>query len=83
MFLDASYNRLSEIPSEFGNATTLRYVNLAGNELRGLPHTALTMNFHKLKLKNNFMHRTFWRDMELFQLGFSLFLGFVSFLPAV
>ena len=67
MFLDASYNQLNELPPEFGQCETLRYINLAGNELRGLPHTALNMNLHKCRLKNNFMHRTFWPDLDKYQ----------------
>lgn len=67
MFLDASYNQLRQLPLAFGHCQTLRYVNLAGNELRGLPHTALSMSLHKLRLKNNFMHRTFWPDLDKYQ----------------
>jgi hypothetical protein len=65
IFVDLSYNYLTDIlPESIGHCDTLRYLNLAGNELTGMPHTSIKMNFHKIKLKNNLMSKAFWKDMD-------------------
>ena len=67
MFLDLSYNFLSDLPDEISECTTLRYLNICGNELRGLPCSAINMTFQKIKLKNNYMGNAFWKDLEKYQ----------------
>lgn len=67
IFLDLSYNFLSELPDELSECSSLRYLNICGNELRGLPCSAINMTFQKIKIKNNYMGNAFWKDLEKYQ----------------
>ena len=57
IYMDLSYNCLTSIPKQIGMAGSLRFLNLAGNELRGLPHQAIQLQLEKVRLKNNFMKK--------------------------
>ena len=64
LYLDLSYNRLSELSPDISNAKELRFLNVAGNEIRGIPAVAMGLSIEKVRLKNNFMKRAFWSDLK-------------------
>lgn len=43
---------------------SLRFLNLSGNELKGLPNQAMRLKIEKVRLKNNFMKKAFWKDFN-------------------
>ncbi|XP_071797975.1 uncharacterized protein [Asterias amurensis] len=63
-FLDLSYNKLSFLPSEIRHLkSTLRELNLEGNQLPGMPCSALKLRkLRYLRVTNNFMHPLFWKE---------------------
>jgi len=63
IYLDLSYNCLTKIPNQIGYANSLRFLNLAGNELRGMPHEAMHLHIEKVRLKNNFMKKVVFEKL--------------------
>jgi hypothetical protein len=43
----------------------LKYLNLSGNQLRGVPKQMMKLNFEKDQFRNNFMRVAFWKDFKL------------------
>ncbi|XP_022102059.1 leucine-rich repeat-containing protein 63-like isoform X2 [Acanthaster planci] len=63
-FLDLSYNKLTFLQSEIRHLrSTLRELNVEGNQLPALPCSALKLRkLRYLRVTNNFMHPLFWKE---------------------